>query len=70
VNITERVKSFLCERDNVPYCDDCIKHSLGLKWREQAQSVTGSVAGTESFIRSKGLCFDCGKDKLVIRSSK
>jgi hypothetical protein len=67
-SIPERVSSFLRQNDGVPYCDDCIQKNLFLKRRQQAHRVTSALAQTREFIREKGICSDCGGDKLVTRS--
>jgi hypothetical protein len=69
VTIPERITNFLREREGTPYCDDCIAKQLGLERRQQAQQATSALGQTGKFLRSKGLCFDCNKDKLVIRIS-
>ncbi len=70
VTVPERITNFLKERESTPYCDDCLAKKLGLQRRQQAQQATSAFAQTGNFLRSKGLCFECGKDKLVIRISK
>lgn len=70
LTVRERIASFLSEREETPYCDDCIAKRLGLARRQQAQQATSALGQTGNFLRSKGLCFDCSKDKLVIRISK
>jgi len=67
VTVPDRIKNFLRERDNTPYCDDCITEELHLKKRQQAQSVTNAIGGTAGFLRSKGYCFKCSEDKQVTR---
>lgn len=68
--VPERITDFLKERENTPYCDDCIARQLGLEQRQQAQQATSALGQTGKFLRSKGLCFDCGKDKMSIRFLK
>jgi len=62
MTIPERIKNFLRKREGTRYCDDCLAERLGLPKRQEAQQATSSFAGTGDFIRSKGLCFVCGKE--------
>jgi hypothetical protein len=70
MNIADRVKAYLTNGEDQPYCDDCLAEELKLKRRQQAQRVTMAIAGTGQLFRSDGPCFKCGKEKLVIRFSK
>jgi hypothetical protein len=70
MNIADRVKAYLTNGEDQPYCDDCLAEELELKRREQAQRVTMAIAGTGHFLRSKGPCLKCGNEKLVTRFSK
>ncbi len=65
-NNPERINAFLVERRGRAYCDSCIQERLGLKWREQVQLVTATLAVTPLFERHKGLCCTCGEQKNVI----
>jgi hypothetical protein len=68
MSIPEQVASFLRKHGGVAYCDDCLKENVPLKRRQQAQRVTGALAQTQDFIRDKGVCAECGGDKLVTRT--
>jgi hypothetical protein len=70
MTIPERIKNFLREHEGTAYCDDCLAGELGLPKRQEAQQATSSFGGTGNFIRSKGLCHICGKDKQSTRFSK
>jgi hypothetical protein len=69
MSIPEDVTKFLRQHKGVAYCDGCIQKNVGLKLRQQAQRVTGAIAQTPEFIREKGLCSNCGGDKLVTKYS-
>jgi hypothetical protein len=49
------------------YCDDCIQQRMGLKWRQQVQLVTATLAVTASFSRLTGTCSACYRTRQVIR---
>jgi hypothetical protein len=70
ITIAERVKNFLTEHEGTPYCDDCIASQLRLMRRQQAQQVTLAFGNRDNFLRGKGLCFECNKDRQVVRFSK
>jgi hypothetical protein len=50
------------------YCDTCIHERLGLKWRQQVQLITATLAVTESFKRDLGPCCTCNEVKQVIQA--
>jgi hypothetical protein len=64
--IPEKIRDFLIERPMRRYCDRCIQERLGLKWRQQVQLVTATLAVTELFIRERGECCTCHETKQVI----
>jgi len=68
VNIPGKVNDFLLARMRRPYCDGCIQERLGLKWRQQVQLVTSTLAVTPSFIRENGTCCNCEEQKQVVRA--
>jgi len=70
MSVAKQVKGFLFLFQDRSFCDDCIAVELRLKRRQQAQSVTASIASTGNFRRDKGQCVTCGKEKLVTRFSK
>jgi Domain of unknown function (DUF4118) len=65
--VPERVAEFLVGRENAMYCDQCIQDQLGLKWRQQVQLVTATLAVTRLFQRDSGQCRTCNQFKQVIR---
>jgi K+-sensing histidine kinase KdpD len=64
--VPERVAEFLIAAGDDMYCDACIQEKLGLKWRQQVQLVTATLAVTEPFRRDTGECRHCGQVKQVI----
>jgi hypothetical protein len=68
--IPEKVKDFLTTRPGRGYCDACIQERLGLKWRQQVQLVTATLAVTESFARERSECCTCGETKQVISATQ
>jgi len=70
MSIAGRIANFLRDHEETPYCDDCIAKQLGLKGRQQAQQATSAFGNTGNFLRGKGLCFKCNKDRQVVRFSK
>lgn len=64
--VPEQIVEYLASRP-VPLCDDCLARALGLKRRQQAASVTLTLATTKKFNRYRGACADCvGPPKMVI----
>jgi hypothetical protein len=68
--VPERIRDFLCDRSGRPYCDDCIQERLGLKWRQQVQTITATLAVTGLFARAVGICSTCNQEKQVTRAAK
>ena len=68
MNIPEKVNDFLVARAKRPYCDGCIQERLGLKWRQQVQLVTSTLAVTQNFTREHGVCCNCQEQKQVVRA--
>ncbi|MGQ0277044.1 hypothetical protein ACT17R_00170 [Sphingopyxis sp. Q841] len=48
-------------------CGDCITDRLDLSVRSQANAVTRVMEGEEAFVREKGRCIDCARNKIVVR---
>ena len=69
MNIPEQVTNFLRQHKGKSYCDDCIRTHEGLNHREQSQRVTCTLALTKEFTRKRGLCVECGGDKLVTKAN-
>ena len=66
--VPERVKDFIVQAGSAAYCDACIQDRLGLKWRQQVQLITATLAVTDSFQREPGSCSGCGESKQVIHA--
>ena len=66
--VPERVKDFIVQTGSAAYCDGCIQDRLGLKWRQQVQLITATLAVTDSFRRESGSCSACGESKHVIHA--
>ena len=66
--VPEKISDFLVRRQGRMYCDTCIQERLGLKWRQQVQLITATLAVTESFKREVGRCCTCGDAKQVIQA--
>jgi hypothetical protein len=64
--VPEKVSEFLSRCTGRRYCDSCIQERLGLKWRQQVQLVTATLAVTRSFAREFGQCCTCNEQKQVI----
>jgi len=64
--IPERIRDFLLQRPGRRYCDSCIQERLGLRWRQQVQLVTATLAVTQSFERERSICCTCNEEKHVI----
>jgi hypothetical protein len=68
--VPERIAEFLVSHECAMYCDQCIQDQLGLKWRQQVQLVTATLAVTDLFQRDSGQCQICNQLKHVIRHVK
>jgi hypothetical protein len=66
--VPERVRDFIVQEGAAAYCDGCIQDRLGLKWRQQVQLITATLAVTDSFRREPGNCSACGESKQVIHA--
>ncbi len=64
--IPEKIRDFLLQRPGRSYCDSCIQERLGLRWRQQVQLVTATLAVTQSFERERSICCTCNEEKHVI----
>jgi hypothetical protein len=64
--VPEKVNDFLVRCTGRKYCDTCIQERLGLKWRQQVQLITATLAVTRSFAREFGPCCVCHQAKQVI----
>jgi hypothetical protein len=64
--VPRKVSEFLTQRQGRTYCDICIQERLGLKWRQQVQLITATLACTEVFARELGPCCICSETKQVI----
>ncbi len=68
MSVPEKINDFLLARAKRAYCDGCIQERLGLKWRQQVQLVTSTLAVTPNFARENGLCCNCQERKQVVRA--
>ena len=64
--VPRKVSEFLTQRQGRLYCDICIQERLGLKWRQQVQLITATLACTEVYARDLGQCCVCNDTKQVI----
>jgi hypothetical protein len=64
--LPEKIKDFLIQRPGRRYCDSCIQERLGLRWRQQVQLATATLAVTRSFVRDRTVCCTCNETKHVI----
>jgi hypothetical protein len=67
--VPEKVSEFLARCTGRKYCDTCIQERLGLKWRQQVQLITATLAVTPLFERETGVCCTCKEVKQVIYAS-
>lgn len=68
--VPRKVSEFLMQRQGRTYCDICIQERLGLKWRQQVQLITATLACTEVFARDLGPCCICNMTKQVTSALK
>jgi hypothetical protein len=66
--LPEKIRDFLTDRNGRAYCDDCVQERLGLKWRQQVQVITATLAVTAFFARATDSCSTCGQSKQVTRA--
>jgi hypothetical protein len=64
--VPERINEFLVRCAGRAYCDHCIQERLGLRWRQQVQLVTATLAVTSGYRRNTATCCTCGDTKQVI----
>src|SRR5580704_6492907 len=65
VTLPRRISEFLSQRQERMYCDTCIQERLGLKWRQQVQLITATLAVTSGFQREFNKCCTCEELKQV-----
>ena len=65
MTVPERIGHFLVQRSGRGYCDTCIQERLGLKWRQQVQLITATLAVTDAFTREIHPCCTCHETKQV-----
>ena len=70
LSIPARVRDFLRDRPGRVYCDTCIQERLGLKWRQQAQLITATLAVTSEFDRGRWVCSTCNQTKFGIAARR
>jgi hypothetical protein len=66
--VPQKINDFLVRRPGRMFCDTCIQERLGLKWRQQVQLITATLAVTEAFKRDLGSCGTCKEVKQVIQA--
>jgi hypothetical protein len=66
--VPQKINDFLVRRPGRMFCDTCIQERLGLKWRQQVQLITATLAVTEAFNRDQGHCCTCSEVKQVIQA--
>jgi hypothetical protein len=66
--VPQRINDFLVERKGRSYCDACIQERLGLKWRQQVQLITATLAVTDGYDRGLDQCSTCQGTKQVIQA--
>ena len=64
--VPKPINDFLVEREGRSYCGACIQERLGLKWRQQVQLITATLAVTGDFERDLDRCSTCQDTKQVI----
>jgi hypothetical protein len=69
MTIPQRISDFLSQRQERMYCDSCIQERLGLKWRQQVQLITATLAVTSAFCREVNKCCTCEEIKQVIQAT-
>ena len=65
MTVPEKINDFLLQRQDRMYCDTCIQERLGLKWRQQVQLITATLAVTAGFCREFNKCCTCEEIKQV-----
>src|SRR5258708_8638963 len=66
--VPRRINDFLVERRGRSYCDACIQERIGLKWRQQVQLITATLAVTDGYDRGLDRCSTCLETKQVIQA--
>ena len=69
MTVPARISDFLIQRLERMYCDTCIQERLGLKWRQQVQLITATLAVTNGFEREFNRCCTCQETKQVTRAA-
>jgi hypothetical protein len=69
MTVPERISDFLSQRQERMYCDTCIQERLGLKWRQQVQLITATLAVTAAFRREFNKCCTCDMIKQVTHAT-
>jgi hypothetical protein len=66
--VPQKINDFLVRRPGHMFCDTCIQERLGLKWRQQVQLITATLAVTDAYKRDLGQCGTCNEVKQVIQA--
>jgi hypothetical protein len=64
-SLPEKISNFLMRCPGRMYCDTCIQERLGLRWRQQVQLVTATLAVTNGYAREFNRCCVCQMERQV-----
>jgi hypothetical protein len=64
-SLPEKISAFLTRCPGRMYCDTCIQERLGLRWRQQVQLVTATLAVTNGYAREFNRCCVCQEARHV-----
>jgi hypothetical protein len=68
LSLPEKISAFLMRNSGRLYCDTCIQERLGLRWRQQVQLVTATLAVTNDYARQWNRCCVCQLERLVTQA--
>jgi hypothetical protein len=60
----DKVLDFLSNHTQ-PFCDDCISNEMGIKPRQQINSICRTLFNENKIFRLKSCCVQCNKEKVV-----
>jgi hypothetical protein len=64
-SLPEKISAFLTRCPGRMYCDTCIQERLGLRWRQQVQLVTATLAVTKGYAREFNRCCVCQEERQI-----
>jgi len=70
MDAVERVANVLLGSRGNAYCNGCLAESLRLGHGQEVSRVTSALADSESFERAFDTCSVCGRERIVISSSR